>query len=76
MERFKENQFVKTTKEIKFWGKYLLRNPISLNRKGKIKKIISFGSTSDSCIYEVEFDREFATFQLKHSDLKAADYVI
>lgn len=64
------NQIVYTIKQINQWEDYLLKDPIPPNSKGRITNIVSFGESINETVYEVQFERGFATFQLKHSELK------
>lgn len=64
---YKINDLVSTNKPIKGWFDYSLKTEIPSNTCGKIVKYIT---NSPDLMYEVFFNREFGSVNIKHSDLK------
>lgn len=67
---YESDQFVYTSKEIKGWFDYSVKQSVPINTVGKISGLIFVGDNLESVLYEVDFGKEFGLINLRHNELK------
>jgi hypothetical protein len=63
-------QYVYTTREVRGWFDYSVKNAVPANKMGRVVGYARIGKEVNSVVYEVSFDREFGHVNVKHPDLK------